>query len=315
MPEVYDLRVKSKNEIEVSGFYFWRDVDGKIRRKYAKFIHVKARTADDVGLMVVTTAYVDDYKVISNVSERVNSYLKSFDYYNLVLVSLDGYIIYGAKQIGVIGTNLEWISNADIGISKNYLESKKSGGISFYGPFVGIYGDVYPKVSIAAPVYADGVLLGFVIVVNDMDEIFDVSEETVGFRESQESYLVDSTGLLISPLRSREFDVMVQSVESKNFGNCFDEYFSRYLEGKEFADYFLNYKGEEVLGIHREIANIDWCLLTEVAVDEALTVPIRESVKKSIYFSAFGLLVWVLIEFFVKFYLSRRKLFVKKGEL
>lgn len=285
--------------------------------------------SDEVKELLEQDLVFDESVIKEDVNQRariitkdVENYLKNFkenyDYNNLLLISPDGYIVYMAEKKEILGTNLEWLVNSDGGISKNYVSVKKKGDIEFYGPFVEFYGDIYPKISVMAPVYDKGNLSGFVTLLDEMDKIFDITEELNDFSETKETYLVDNEKFLISPIRNKDLDILVQSVYTENSEECLEDLEKFYNpktgrveeheEGVEKLERFLGYRGEEVLGTHSYILKLKWCLLTEISEEESIGLPVREMIKNRIIISVFAVLILTLIGYFVgRFFDKKRK--------
>ncbi len=217
------IKATSKND-SVEGFYTRDEMGGSVSHKYGKFVRLSVLTADGIRLSVGATAYVEDYKIVESKSDYLNSIKENSDYYNIILISPDGYVNYMAEQkADYYGTNLEWEVNFEKGLTNQYLQTKNLEGTSFYGPFIETYGQIYPVFSVMVPVFDSEKLLGYLAIVDDMKEIFKVAEDTKDLGKTGEAYLIDGQELLISPLRNRRFDVMVQSVNSENAVDCFED--------------------------------------------------------------------------------------------
>lgn len=307
-PALLDLIYSAKTSKEGSeGFYEWEEPDGTLGTKYGKFAGVPISIFGGKNLSVAITAYVEDYKMINTTSKFLEDYNEK-GYHNVVLISPSGYVSYMADMHGVFGTDLEWEVNSNNGLANNYLDVKESQEISFYGPFIGTYGDIYPKFSAMAPVYGAEELLGYVAIVSDMKDIFDITEDVVGDGETMETYLVNRDLLLISHLKKRDFDIMVQSVKTENSENCFSMGQSEDHVGHEAIGEFLNYRGSVAVGTHKPILNVDWCLLSEINKEEVL-LPLDDIMRDKVYFS-FGLVfIFSLIGLFIEKYfdIGRRK--------
>jgi hypothetical protein len=324
LPEIYRLSRASENSPDVSGFYDWKDPDGKIRRKFARFLHVTSRTADGIGLVVITTAYVDDFKIIlPGDSSHLADFANNARLQKAILITPDGYVAYMAQQSSLLGNNLNWESNINLGISKNYLMVNDSNNISFYGPFIGQYGDIYPKISIMGPVYMNGTLIGYVGLSSEMDKIFKITEESDSTYETEESYLVNSEKLLISPVRQRNLNMLVQSVETENVDECFEDIRTALKNGltapqimaaekieKTSAIEFLNYRGDLTLGTDFPIKKTNWCLLSEISMGEVL-FPLEGYVQRQLF--SYGLIVLLLtaIGFFIGSCINNEKCPIK----
>ena len=309
LPEIYEMQMRSKHNSDVSGFYDWKDSNGSVRRKYARMLRIEPRTADGVGLMAVTTVYVDDYKIVKDITSDQDTYLKEFDYENVILISPEGQVIHmNSSKVGQ-GTNLLWQINLEEWLSKNYIVTKESKEISFYGPFFETYGAIYPEISVVVPVYIGSELLGYVAITDEMKEIFEIAKENV---EDSESYLINTEGLLISPLKNQSYDIMLQSVDSENSEECLEDYEDHYdPELKEIKEHkkdileFIDYRGENAIGTHNYIRKIDWCFLMESSKEESIDKPLKESVKRKLFVYIPTIFILSLFGFFIGMYLDK----------
>lgn len=304
-PELYNLQMETKIHSNVFGFYDWKDVSGELRRKYAHFINIKTKTADGVGLIFLATAYADDYKIVSVNSE----YLENFHHKHVDLISPDGYVIYTNSQDRNIGINLNWKENSDMGLAKIYFYAKQTEDGLFYGPYIEKQGSIYPKISLISPVYENGVLLGYVVILEDMKEIYDFLKETkIPFSKTEESYLINEELLLISPSMNENINVLVQTVDTQGTRDCvedlehyYDSESEEVEEHEEEVEIFLDYRGEEVFSSHGYIPKTKWCLLSEIDVDEVLS-PLKEHVEKKMYFSALVIIILSIIAYLIGMY-------------
>lgn len=304
-PELWNMFKETSKKSFSEGFYYRDEPDGSVSYKYGRFVQISVKTADGIIMSVGTTAYVDDYKIIKEESEYLENFKENSDYHNLILISSEGYIIYMAKPMEDFGTNLEWERNLRKGLSKNYFKVKE-GKISFFGLSIRHYEDVYPKISVMAPVYEGDNLLGYIGLIDEADKVFEITEDTENLGETGKTYLINDEKLLISPSRNSDFDIMIQSVDTENTQNCFNKTFPGHAQGEEPVAPFLDYLGEEVLGTHREISETDWCLLVEIGKEEALNAPLEEYVKKNVFFSLIGVFIFTVIGFFTGKSLDKR---------
>ena len=305
-PELWKMFKETSEKGFSEGFYYRDEPDGSISHKYGRFVQIPVKTADEISMSLGTTAYMNNYKIIKDNSKYLEDFNKEKDYHNLVLVSPEGYMIYMVNEIEDFGTNFEWEVNLEEGLSKNYFKVKESKNISFYGPFIRHYGDIYPKFSVMVPIYESEKLLGYVGLLNEMNEIFRITYEIEELGETGESYLVNEDLLLISPLTLKNFDIMIQSVDTENTQNCFNKTFPGHIHGEEPVTLFLDYGGKEVFGTHREIENISWCLLVEIDEEEVINAPLKSNLKRNLFVLLPSLLILIFIGFFIGRYLDRR---------
>ena len=305
-PELWNMFKETSRKGFSEGFYYRDEPDGSTSYKYGKFVQIPVKTADGINMSVGTTAYVSDYKIIKEESEYLENFKEDLDYHNLVLVSPEGYIIYMAEVMGDFGTNLEWEVNLKKGLSKNYFDVKESEKISFSDLFIRHYEDVYPRISVMAPVYEGDNLLGYIGLIDDADKIFKITEDTENLGETGESYLINDEKLLISPSRNSDFDILIQSIDTENAQHCFDEAPGHSRE--VIVTSFFDYRGEVVLGAHRRINGTKWCLLIEIDKEEAINAPLKSNLKKRILTYFIFVVILTLIGFFVGKYFEKKNI-------
>jgi hypothetical protein len=314
------------------GFYDWVDIDGETRRKYTEVRKIRTETADGKTLLSVTTAYVDDYLVAQDVSESLNNYFSEFaairDYHNVLLVSKENRVIYMAGSEVGLGNNLENVANGfgEILPTINKLEGDEVG---FCGPFIGHVNDPYLQFAATSRVYDGNEFLGTIIVIEEMISVNDVLTEAEDVQSGKfdENYLVNGQGLLITPLRARKVDIMVQEIKTEHVEECLEDFAEaerrdiaveeyEVLENKKgellFVS-FLNFNGDLTLGLHRPIGKVNWCVLSEVNAEDVLEEPMEKSFNSQIKFRliVFGILVLLIIvsSFFIdkRYVLKKRK--------
>ncbi len=304
-PELWDMFKETSEKSFSEGFYYRDEPDGSISYKYGRFVQIPVKTADGISMSVGTTTYVNDYKIIKEESEYLENFKEGLNYHNLILVSSEGYIIYMVKPMEDFGTNLGWELNLREGLSKNYFDVKESEKISFFGLSIRHYEDVYPKISVMAPVYGGDNLLGYIGLIDEAEKVFEITEDTKNLGETGETYLINDEKFLISPSRNSDFDIMIQSVDTENAQNCFNETFPGHVHGEEPIVPFLDYLGEVVFGTHREISGTDWCLLIEIDKAE-VSIPMKEFLRNRIIFVAVIILILSLIGFFIGNYFGKK---------
>ncbi|MCK4650007.1 cache domain-containing protein [Candidatus Pacearchaeota archaeon] len=329
-PEFLNIIDRTKEEPEVEGFYNWKDAYGNVRRKYGSFGVVPVTTADGVELVSVTSDYIDQYKVFDNVSSEIDKYLKDFAevsaYHNLILISPDGYIAYMIKQLEGLGVNLERGEYAGSGLTKNYFDmyfnakNIKKGEVVFFGPYVRYYGEPYLKISVMAPVYDGDEFLGIVGLVSDMNKVSEITRKSVGLGETGEAYLINEDKLLITKLKHRVFDLLVQSIKTESSEICIgyfadseksdisaEEIHKRNIrKGLEYPMIpFLDYKGDMILGMYYPISGVRWCLMSEISLEEVFILSRRGRIRQYIIvvWSILGILI--LFSVFIQKYLDK----------
>lgn len=289
-PELWSLFVRNFENGSAEGFYHRDESDGNISYKYGKFVQIPVSTADGINISVGATAYVDDYKIINQSSDYLDSFAEKSNYDNIILFSLDGYLIYMSNIDDDFGTSTEWEVNLDNGLSKNYYKTKETQDISFYGPYIETYGEIYPKFSVITPVYDNNILVGYVGIVEKMNKIFEVAKNYTNLGESGQSYIINRENTLISPLRYDDLDILIQSIDTDNSESCIKDL--RILGNEDFVEEhwedFLTYEdyfGDSVFGTHAYVSKLNWCVISEIDRGELVDSKLNNIIVRYIYLS------------------------------
>ncbi len=111
-------------------------------------------------------------------------------------------------------------------------------------------------------------LAGYILVVVDLSKTLDpVMTDRAGLGKTGETYLVTSSGEVITTLRSAVRDgTASQSLDSPGI--------RRALAGETGSSIYSNYRDREVLGAYRWLPRYDWAILAEMETTEILE-PVR----------------------------------------
>ncbi len=82
LSDFWEIMEKTKGGYGSEGFYDWKEEDGTINQKYMYIAVVNTRTADNIGLHVAATTYVDEYDDIFE--EQKNSIINYFTIFILI---------------------------------------------------------------------------------------------------------------------------------------------------------------------------------------------------------------------------------------
>jgi len=284
-----------------SGFYNWTYPYGQRKTKYLEARKIKTRTADGVGFILLTTAYVGDYIVAKNVSEELDNYFEEFvlerGYDNVLFLSPEKIVNYMANSSEGLGIGIEETWGEVVG---TYFISRgiPRGEVLFYGPFARTRdGDLC--IMAGSSVYSGREEVGTIMVIKSIKNIVDIlREENV----ESESYLIDSRSMLLTPLKSRDVDLLTQEIKTDTAEECLEdfddarklgisasEYNKQELEAGEDTGFqqFLDFKGDLVFGLERPIDFVHWCLLSEISVEEVLLEPMEKGILRQIFFRGY----------------------------
>ena len=300
-PELWSLFEGSTTNGTSEGFYYRDEVDGNISYKYVSILEIPTKTADGISLSVAVTAYLDDYKALDSEIDFLEDF--SSEYKSVFLIDSDGYVIYVSGDEERLGINVEWEESWDYGVSVAYFDSFDKKDVSFSGPFMDEYGSVYPEFYVVSPVYDSGKLLGYVVLEEDMKDIYDIMDYK-SLDDERQSYIVNYDELLISPLNGNKFGIMLQSVKTEGVENYLEEGLEQTEHLHTFRAY-LDYKGEQVYGTHYYVDELDWCVVSEINKKSSLQTSSLNMLVKNIYMSLIVLCVVLLLgvgfnDFFVK---------------
>ncbi len=164
--------------------------------------------------------------------------------------------------------------------------------------------------AVSAPILDNNRLLGVIILKIGLDSLFEITLDEQGLGETGETYLINEEKFLVTPSRfliGKDGGVLVQKIDTENVGDCFNETIEGHFTKTESIISFLDYRGEEVLGTHREISDINWCLIIEISKSEALDTPLRNYIVRHIIVGLVVVLVLTLIGFFTGRYFEKKK--------
>ena len=155
---------------------------------------------------------------------------------------------------------------------------------------------------------------GNVLVVRiDTSLLNDIVSDKTGLGETGEAYMINKDKLLITSSRFFENNILVQKVDTTNAENCLSAVKMNSSEhrGHEAVESFLDYRGENVIGTHVYISEMQWCLLAEVDEAEILGRLRQDMLKDSVIISIILILIVTLIMFFIGGWLEN--VYLKKG--
>ena len=164
--------------------------------------------------------------------------------------------------------------------------------------------------AVSAPILNNGKLLGVIILKFGLNELFDITLDREGLGETGETFIVNEEEFLVTPskfLKGEEKGVLVQTIETEDIVNCFDETIRGHSKKNEPVIYFLDYRGEEVIGTHREVSDVEWCLIIKIDKNEALDVILKDYITRQIVVGLILVLVLTLIGFFTGKYFEKKR--------
>ena len=199
--------------------------------------------------------------------------------YELFILDSNGKIIAGSNelQIGKDKSTDDYFIN-----SKNQTYIKDA-----------YYSEAIKKklFTISTP-HAGGVLVARI----GLEELGEITKDRSGLGETGEVYLINKKRKLLTPSRFFENNIMVQNVDTLNAENCL-EHTGKEHQGHEAVEVYLDYRGENVIGTHVYLPEMQWCLLAEIDEAEVLNKPMKKFVIFSFIISAGIILFFTLVGF------------------
>ena len=213
--------------------------------------------------------------------------------YELFILDFNGKIIAGSDelQIGKDKSTDDYFIN-----SKNQTYIKDA-----------YYSEAIKKklFTISTP-HAGGVLVARI----GLEELGEITKDRSGLGETGEVYLINKKRKLLTPSRFFENNIMVQNVDTLNAENCL-EHTGKEHQGHEAVEVYLDYRGENVIGTHVYISEMQWCLLAEVDEAEILGKLRQDMLKDNVIIAIILVFIVTLIMFFVGGWLEN--VYLKKG--
>jgi hypothetical protein len=227
-------------------------------------------SSDGVNLLIAANVDYEEFKILDNPSVDLVDALSRFSsvggYENLVLVDEAGYVVHEAVRGGELGSNLNYASyeNESLGLALSMLGDSDA---LIYGPYLEIGADELTLLFLA-PVYEAGVRLGTIVLEDTMSDVDEIFLELDHVGSTGYSYLVDSDMFLITPIRDRDLNLLIQTIETDNSIRCFND-------SDDSVVYFGDYKGDFMVGSRSLINEVGWCLVAEMDAGETNGASLR----------------------------------------
>ena len=268
-------------EIGETGYTSLVDYDSFDKTMFDYYKQADVKTSEGVSLGVVAKVNLDEFKTLKNASVDLIDFMNRFkeisNYENLILIDSEGYVIYEFDAGTELGTNLEFSAYDNSPLGKAYSQVKNEKIVVVYGPYLKI-GNSNLVLLFVAEVYEGGELIGVIALQDSMDDINTISTESTGLGKTGDSYIVDENKFLITPSRIREADLLIQEVETENAERCFDE------SDEGGVLYFEDFNGDNVIGNHANILEVNWCLVAEIGEQEVFLATKEGKIKQDLIF-------------------------------
>ncbi len=187
--------------------------------------------------------------------QRINNLIKVYDKISRIrILDTQGKVLISSnKKIDYIG-NAEIFSN---GKEEVYIRDVHISTVT--GTKV---------ISISAPILNNGEFLGIVIINIEINEtLYDIISHPHG--TTGEIYIINKDRYLIASSRLMNNSLFKQKVEISEAIKCITLSKNNHNIEQKKIEIYKAHHGNFVIGTHRAIKKLDWCLLVEIDVDEA----------------------------------------------
>jgi methyl-accepting chemotaxis protein len=254
-----------------------------------KELNVKA----DAPFPAKNSLVLDEYR---DFEAYFQNYIKDYNYYDLLVLSNEGHVMYSVAKEDDLGANLATGSLSESPLAQAWRQALQSKEPSFtdmkpYAPSKGA-----PAMFLSTRVHIEeGVEV--ILVLHVSDEVVNaLMRYRKDYGQSQEDYLVGSDKLMRSDsyLDPKNHSLKA-SFEDPSLGSVDTEATREALSGKEGTKIIIDYNNTPVLSSYSTIKigdNITWAIISEI--DEAEVMATPERIRNSLIVSAFGILALIV---------------------
>lgn len=149
---------------------------------------------------------------------------------------------------------------------------------------------------VSTPIFAEDAVLAVLGGFLDVREMSEIMGRPSSSSPTEETYLVNAAGLMLTDSRFEEGLAFQRLISTTGVENC--------LAAGQGSGEYLDYRGQEVLGVYNWIPDFEVCILTEIDRMEAFA-PISEMRKTFVLFSGSLAMVVVLAGLLISGSLTR----------
>jgi signal transduction histidine kinase/CheY-like chemotaxis protein len=288
MENLKSISVRHGNQIEDHVSNMLRDMESLLNRD---------QLAPDI--LKMETAYkhsgLDSPEYIT-IEEHLAPFFKDFvrirKYYDLLVISLDGEIVYTVKKEPDLGTNLQTGLYKDSQLAKLYrkvLESKKTSisQLEFYEP------SQKTASFMVAPILFNNKIHGVIALQVHTDQFLGIVHDYTGLKKTGETVVAEKIGneaIFIAPLRfafAPEAPIKGRIPLGSNEGIPIQ----KAVQGQFGQGFSMDYRGKEILAVWSYLPSIDWGMVVKIDKSEAF-IPVQ---KIQDYFVNASIVLIVLI--------------------
>ncbi|NQZ85520.1 MAG: cache domain-containing protein, partial [Nanoarchaeales archaeon] len=222
----------------------------------------------------------DGTSLNEQINDKLIFYWKTNEYIDLVLMDIDGKILWSAKKDITQGVDLNQEQFKSTKYGEIFHKVKKDFGVGIFDP--GYYGDEdFLSVFVTSPILVNSKtienkkeMLGIIALQIDNKQI--ESKVVNNFQNpssdivSTNIYLVNRDGTIINNMIDRS-NKIVTKIDTQMYVDCFDSYNNYYqkLRGDKYtqikqSSIYSNYENKKVFGAHHYILETGLCVIVEV---------------------------------------------------
>ena len=261
--------------------------------------------------------YSSNYVLSPEREDYLIDFINSYNFENLMLFTWDGQLLWSCKNKKMMRANLSLKHFQDTLISKVYEKVHKSEKLVVTDvSFCSDISSVNPLIFIGAPVYMGERQdpLGIITVQLNISMINEIMQDRTGLGNTGETYIVGSDFMMRSD--SRFFNEST-ILKTKVVTDATSYFFSNPEKTDINNNYFIkndykDYRGIHVLGCGLYLPDLNWLVLAEIDVKEAL-YPLRNLLKTLCWASLIIIFLIVLVSIHSTHILTKPIVNLKKG--
>ncbi|MCH7850125.1 MAG: cache domain-containing protein [Nanoarchaeota archaeon] len=212
---------------------------------------------------------LNEGQITKSIDDKLTFFQEVNNYLDLILMDVNGEVLWSAKQKELIGINLSGDESTKLGEVYNKVKNDFGVGIFDSGYYSG---NEKLSVFVTTPVLVDSLsvsgkkdILGIIALQIDNSQIEQRIQSDVGLEESGKIYLVNRDGTVTAGLEG------IVEINTQMYKDCFKDYNNYYFEraGQEIelidgSGIYENYNGDSVFGAHQYILETGWCVMVEI---------------------------------------------------
>jgi signal transduction histidine kinase/CheY-like chemotaxis protein len=201
---------------------------------------------------------------LPHVQKILEAYISEKEYYDLLLIDIDGTIRYTVLEEEDLGHNIfEFpLNETQLALTveaSNTLLQTEISNFAFYPP-TGDYAAFF-----ASPIFAEGIIIGTVVLQIDQRALNQIINRYQGLGETGEILTAGQTseGLIITSASRHDPEMFGRAISSDVFWP-----FDQALQGSQGGGRLIDHRGRQVLAEWRYLPSLNWGLITKIDLDE-----------------------------------------------